>query len=340
MTGPAGAGRKRVLMMKVMHGGARRVGNGRPARAISLLLLAGLLASMPASAARKNGFELDGALVPQDDILKGGPPRDGIPALDRPRFLAAAEADFMAPTDRVLGVQVADRARAYPIRILNYHEIVNDVLGGQPLVVTYCPLCGSGMAFAAEVGKRSLNFGVSGLLYNSDVLLYDRQTESLWSQLKRQAVSGSMRGEMLEALPVTHTTWRDWLERHPRSDVLSNDTGYARNYNVNPYPGYSKTGRIYFPVAEEDSRYPRKTIVSGLEVDGHFKAYPFPELARGPSRFADRFQGLDIEVVFDEANETATIYGPEGEELPTVQAFWFAWYAFHPDTAVYAAEDG
>lgn len=285
----------------------------------------------------KNGFDLQASLVPANEILRGGPPRDGIPALDRPRFVKAEDASFLEPEDRVLGIRVKGVARAYPIKILNYHEIVNDRPGGEAVVVTYCPLCGSGMAFAAEVDGSILTFGVSGLLYNSDVLLFDRQTESLWSQLSRQAVTGALKGEILQSLPVTHTTWRDWRERHPDTDVLSTRTGHIRNYDVDPYPNYGSDGRIYFPVAKEDSRYPRKAIVMGLEIDGHFKAYPFVELAAGPARFRDEFQGRAVEIVFDEENQTASATNDDGNELPTVLAFWFAWYAFHPDTAVYQA---
>lgn len=300
-----------------------------------LMIFCGFLAMEIADAAKKNGFDTTGALVPQRQILKGGPPRDGIPAIDEPQFVNASAAPFVAPDDRVLGLNHNGVVRAYPIKILNYHEIVNDILNGQPAVITYCPLCGSGMAFSSMLGNRSFTFGVSGLLYNSDVLLYDRQTESLWSQLKRQAISGHMQGEMLDALPVTHTTWRDWYQKYPDTQVLSPVTGYMRNYDVDPYPGYSQSGRVYFPVTKESSRYPRKALVMGLEIDGQFKAYPFEEMADGSGRIQDNFQGTAIEITFDRENQTASAYDADGTELPTVLAFWFAWYAFHPDTEVY-----
>ncbi|MCI0517240.1 MAG: DUF3179 domain-containing protein [Woeseiaceae bacterium] len=299
------------------------------------VLLASYASPQAFAAAKLNGFRIDGALVPGSEILKGGPPRDGIPSIDKPQFVRADKAAFLDPEDRVLGVSINGISKAYPVKILNFHEIVNDTIGGQSIVVTYCPLCGSGMAFASKIGNSPMTFGVSGLLYNSDVLLYDRQTESLWSQLRRQAISGPMKGEMLESLPVTHTTWRDWRARRPDSRVLSTKTGHERNYNVNPYPGYGQDGRLYFPVAVEDHRYPRKAIVMGLEIDGRFKAYPFAELSRGPGRIDDEFQGRFIEIVFDDANQTASAWGEDGAELPTVQAFWFAWFAFHPDTEVY-----
>jgi hypothetical protein len=298
-----------------------------------ILLVAGL--PLICSAASKNGFKLDGALIPADQIVSGGPPRDGIPSLEEPEFVAAKKAGFLDDRDRVLGLALNGIARAYPIRILNYHEIVNDKLGNDRVVITYCPLCGSGMAFKATLDGRRFEFGVSGLLYNSDVLLYDRQTGSLWSQLKAQAVTGRMRGTRLTPLALSHTTWADWKRRHPDSEVLTTDTGYLRSYRMDPYPNYSRSGRLYFPVAESNSAYRRKEPVMGLEINERFKAYPFAELAAGPERFTDEFQGQRFEVVFDAKHQTARIIAADGIEIPTTIAFWFAWYAFHPDTAIY-----
>jgi len=297
-----------------------------------------VLVSHELAAESKNGFGLDGALVPPDEILNGGPGRDGIPSLDYPDFIAAGDADFLKPKDRVLGLELNGIARAYPVRILNYHEIVNDAFGGQAVVVTYCPLCNSGMAFNAKIDQTRLEFGVSGLLYNSDVLLYDRQTNSLWSQIRQTAVTGAMKGRRLEALPMTHTTWRDWVERYPETEVLSDQTRFRRNYKVDPYPDYRRSGKLYFPVAAENSKYRRKSLVLGLEIDGHFKAYPFSELSKSPAAFMDEFQGQSFEVRYDGKNETASVVGEDGEERPALISFWFAWYAFHPDTEIYEAD--
>ena len=152
--------------------------------------------------AETNGFDLRNALVPVDEIHAGGPVRDGIPSIDEPKFIAAGDADFLRGGDDVLGIVRNGVARAYPIRIMNWHEIVNDEIAGERVAVTFCPLCGTGIAFAAESLGRDLTFGVSGLLYNSDMLLYDRETESLWSQIKKQAITGPMKGHRLSALPL------------------------------------------------------------------------------------------------------------------------------------------
>ena len=202
-----------------------------PIRLAAIVVIGGLLllAAVTTSGQSLNGFDLSNASLPVSQILSGGPPRDGIPAIDRPRFIAARQAAFLGDDDRVLGVYHKGIARAYPIRILNWHEIVNDQFAGEAVVVSFCPLCGTGTAFSTLHGKAK-TFGVSGLLYNSDLLLYDRETESLWSQIAATAISGPLRGEGLTLLPVAHTTWADWRKRYPDTTVLSTDTGYSRDY--------------------------------------------------------------------------------------------------------------
>ena len=300
-----------------------------------LLLTHGISQSQ---AAEKNGFLLDDALVPAGEIRRGGPPRDGIPALDMPDVIPAADADYLRDSDRVLGVSIRGRARAYPIGILNHHEIVNDVVGGEMITVTWCPLCGSGIAFESAVDGRSLEFGVSGLLYNSDVLMYDRQTESLWSQIMKTAISGELKGAELTTIPLAHTTWRDWRSRYPGTDVLSTRTGHWRDYDENPYAGYERRNSLYFPVSAENRTYPRKTLVVGVELDGRYKAYPFDELRKGPKQFTDTVGDKQVTVSFDDDNGTASITSGDGEVLTAVILYWFAWYAFHPDTEIFVAD--
>lgn len=287
-------------------------------------------------AASKNGFNLDNASIPVAEILPGGPPRDGIPALDKPEFLEADAATFLQNEDRVLGIFRNGIAKAYPIGILNWHEIVNDSFAGEGIVVTFCPLCGTGMAFEARIDGRTRSFGVSGLLYNSDVLLYDRESESLWSQIARRAVSGEMLGTSLTMVAVAHTSWADWRSRYPQTLVLSTRTGYSRDYTRNPYDGYEVSEATYFPVANKNNRYHPKELVLGLEIDGVFKAYPFVELAKTGGSFRDQVGGSPVQVEFDAAHRTGRVLNADGVEIPTVIAFWFAWTAFHPETEIYA----
>ncbi len=299
-----------------------------------LLAALAVLALGTAEAQVLNGFDLKGASVPAERILAGGPPRDGIPAIDRPRFVSAPAAR-LGPEDRVLGVAVNGVAKAYPIRILNWHEIVNDRFASEAVVVTYCPLCGSGIAFRASVRGRPASFGVSGLLYNSDVLLYDRETDSLWSQIGREAISGPRKGERLTALPTSNTTWVEWRTRHPDTQVLSEDTGFRRDYGRDPYAGYESSAALYFDVAATSQRYHPKELVVGVESGGRYKAYPFSELAKAPVPLRDTVGGEVIEVRFDRTHRTAMVRDAEGSERFSLVTYWFAWYAFHPETEVY-----
>ncbi|MFN2421931.1 MAG: DUF3179 domain-containing protein [Gemmatimonadota bacterium] len=230
-----------------------------PFGAVAAIEAASPLATLAQS---KNGFDLSNASVPVDQIVSGGPPRDGIPALTDPRFETVTQAAaWMRPDDRLLALEIGRQAKAYPLRILNWHEVVNDQVGRRPVLVTYCPLCGTGMAFDPVVRGKRMLFGVSGLLYNSDVLMYDRETESLWSQIARRATSGSLRGTSLELLPLVHTTWDRWRREHPRGLVLSRETGHDRDYDRDPYLQYAAEPGVMFPLGHRDSRLPEKALV-------------------------------------------------------------------------------
>lgn len=306
-----------------------------------LFILVCLLAmSAEAAQATKNGFILTNATIDVDDILFGGPPKDGIPAINEPTFVAAGRADFLEDDDRVLGLSLAGEHRTYPISILNWHELVNDQVGKQSVLISFCPLCGTGVAYSAKVNGQDLAFGVSGLLYNSDVLFYDRQSQSLWSQILGQAVSGLMAGQSLEMLPISHTSWKAWRERFPDTLVLSPKTGFRRNYQQDPYAGYKESRRLYFKVAHQaPAQYHPKETVLGLTVAGIPKAYPFAELRRqGRAQFNDTVNGQSLTIYWDEQGQSARAVDKQGRELPAIQGFWFAWFAFHPRTLIYTAE--
>ena len=279
----------------------------------------------------KNGFQLSGLRIPLEQIRSGGPPRDGIPALDRPHFTNAGDAAFLSEDDWVLGVEYNFTAKAYPINILNWHEIVNDRFAGEPVVLTWCPLCGSGMAFRGRDSKGLVRqFGVSGLLYNSDVLMYDRQSESLWSQVMGEAVAGPASGNKLEMLPTELCTWGSWKARHPGTSVLTPDTGFDRDYNQDPYAAYQRSGNLMFPVSAQSDALPPKSRVLGLEINGQFKAYPLQWLKK-KKKVVETFAGKQVQIEWD-AKAKAPQLTVDGAPWPAVNLFWFAWYAFHPDT--------
>jgi hypothetical protein len=305
--------------------------------ALAAILAAPYIIRLGNSARPYNGFDVSDSLIPVEQILLGGPERDGIPAIDAPHFISNKEVDFLQDQDRVLGLVFEGAERAYPVNILNYHEIVNDHIGDQSVTITWCPLCGSGMAFVADVNNRRMRFGVSGLLYNSDMLLYDRATHSLWSQLMHQAISGPLKGQKLEMLTLQQTSWIDWRNKHPSGQVLSRKTGYRRDYTSDPYPGYAQSESVFFSVNHRSRLYHAKERVIGVEIDGHFKAYPFIELSRHKGELVDHVGSNMVRVIFEPEHDSGRVVRPDGTEIPTVISYWFAWYAFHPQTDVFRA---
>ncbi len=280
-------------------------------------------------------FDLSKATVPKGEIHSGGPAKDGIPALSKPRLIAAKGATYLAADDRVIGVAMGNEARAYPIRILNYHEIVNDQLGGQAIAVTYCPLCDSAAVFDRNTPGGLREFGVSGLLYNSNVLMYDRnkRAESLWSQLKSEAISGVQVRNRLKRLPLELTTWSDWQSRHPATTVLSPDTGYGRNYSHSPYGGYFRSPQLMFPARPSSDRLPAKEKVLGVQVGGKTRAYPRLAFSEQRRRIEDQLGGRRVVVEFNPAADSLRVV-EAAEGVTWVYSLWFSWYAMHPETGV------
>ena len=306
-----------------------------PAAWLAVLLTIGLAVETLGRGPAAWAFDLTRHNIPVEQILDGGPPKDGIPALSAPATVPAERAAFLRPTDRVVGVRVGDAARAYPLAILNWHEAVNDTLGGTPILVTYCPLTDSAVVFDRVVEDRIEEFGVSGRLYLSNVLLYDRRSESLWSQLGSQAVTGERTGTELEARPTTVTTWGEWARTHPLTTVLSDATGYERDYRRDPYASYHRAPGPAFPIEGMDARLPAKARVLGLRLRRVSRAYPIAELAR-VGRVEDVVSGTPVVVAYDAGQGSATVTDARtGRFLPATSVYWFAWSGFHPDTAVW-----
>ena len=280
-------------------------------------------------------FQFENAIIPVEEIRSGGPPKDGIPALLNPKFVNTEEAVFLKDTDRVIGMVVNKDVKAYPIRILNWHEIVNDEINGKKIIVSFCPLCGTAMVFESQIEGKLYTFGVSGLLYNSDVLMYDHQTESLWSQIKMKAVTGAMAGTSLKLMASEVTTWKDWKTRYPRSQVLSIKTGYSRDYENNPYANYENSQRLYFPVDVSDKRRKNKDWVFGILLNGVAKAYPYDELAKEKGPLKDNLGNQTIFIHFDKGNRSVRAETSTGKPVPGVSAYWFAWQAFYPKTQLF-----
>jgi hypothetical protein len=223
---------------------------------------------LPSALVDPNADGFPAPLVDPAEIISGGPPPDGIPPIDEPKFLSTGAVDFLADNEPVLAIEIDGDARAYPIQVMIWHEIVNDTVGSAPVSVTYCPLCNTAVAVDRRVGERVLSFGTSGSLYQSALVMYDRQTESLWSHFTGQAIVGTLTGTELDSYPVATVGWSSWRDAHPDGLVLSRDTGHDRDYGRNPYPGYDDINNPPFLFdGEVDDRLAAKTRVVGVGLD-------------------------------------------------------------------------
>lgn len=274
------------------------------------------------------------ASVDLERLEQGCPRRDCIPAIDDPAFVPAAELDFLQPDDLVLALAINGDARAYPANILNAHEIVNDTVGGEPVAVTYCPLCGSGLAFKRVMDGETVAFGVSGLLHENDLVMYDRRTESLWQQITGEAIVGPKTGARLEQVPLTMTQWKRWRGSHPDTRVLTGPQGSDADYAGDHYAEYARSDRLLFPVKNESERLGRKDVVFGFEVGGKPLAVPASVLEERDVMTVEH-QGRSLEVRLAEDGSVTARDPGGGETFQATRLYWFAWYTFHPNTAVY-----
>jgi hypothetical protein len=310
--------------------------------------------------------------IPLDKIKGGGPPKDGIPSIDNPVFANVEDSRFMSDSDTVIGLEINGEAKAYPIFILVWHEIVNDKIGGTPVSVTYCPLCYTNQVFERMINGQEVEFGTSGKLYNSNLLMYDRLTESYWSQALGTAVKGELTGYQLNLIPFDVITWGDWKELYPDTLVLTTDTGHIRSYATDPYGNYYTEPRIMFPVENNDDRLHPKEIIIGFNENGISKAYKqndieskiiindyigdtsimlvslYSENSRAFERSIDGlildFENIDGKIFDTQTNSewnydglaiSGKYLGEQLKRMPIEPGFWFEWVAFHPDTLVY-----
>ena len=220
--------------------------------------------------------------VPLNEFISGGPGKDGIPAIDEPKFQAIDEVDWLEDQEPVIAFGIGDEWRAYPIQILIWHEIANDVVADTPVAVTFCPLCHTAIVFDRTVDGDVLDFGVSGNLRHSDLVMYDRQTESWWQQATGRGIVGHYSGTQLEFLPSQLISWAEFRELHPDGVVLSRDTGHNRSYGSNPYVGYDEVDTNPFLLDDWsliDGRLSPKVRIVGVVIEGDEVAYPLPALA-------------------------------------------------------------
>ena len=237
-------------------------------------------------------------LIPKDQIRDGGPGKDGIPSIDNPKFIPLGDAPTLN-NDLVIGIQIGSFIRAFPHPILDQHEIVNHTIDSTSFALTYCPLTGSALAWDTSSFSLNKTFGVSGQLYNSNLIPYDRGTDSNWSQMMNMCVNGQLTGQDAKLIRVVETTWVTWRSMYPDSLVLSRDTGFSGNYNVYPYGDYKSSDGLLFPVSNEDNRLNKKSRVHGVIIGEKTKVYPIGSFPPSIKVINETFNGSDIVVVGD-----------------------------------------
>ena len=273
--------------------------------------------------------DLSAHAVPFEKILSGGPGKDGIPALSDPAFVNIDASKTEADT---LGIflDINDDRRYYPFSILVWHEIVNDTVGGVPVAVTFCPLCGSAIVFERRVNGEVLEFGVSGFLYESNLLMYDRETDSFWSQVLGKGVVGAYTGTQLERLEMQRLSFGEVKEKYPETKILSDETGYLRDYKKNPYGGYDESEAIYFPVTIQDQRFFPKEMMLVVPIKETWVAFPW-DVLRDAGSAALNVEGADLTVTLN-GSEATVEYG--GSTLPSYFEMWFSFATHHQADAL------
>ena len=237
--------------------------------------------------------------VPFDEVLSGGVPRDGIPPIDKPEFVTVADADgWLAKQEPVIALEINGDARAYPLQVMIWHELVNDEVGGMPVTVSFCPLCNSVLIFDRKLDGVVYDFGVSGNLRNSDLIMWDRQTESWWQQLTGNAIIGQLAGKKLRILPSSIIAWSDFKAAHPQGKVLSKKTGYYRRYGDNPYVGYDRadTPPFLFDGKLDDRLQPKERVLA-VTIGEVSAAFPF-EVLRSERVVSYTLNGQEMVILF------------------------------------------
>ncbi len=266
------------------------------------------------------------------EIISGGPPKDGIPSIDNPKFVSAGEASqWLSDQEPGVAFSKGNTNRFYPYQILVWHEIVNDIVEGERVLITYCPLCLTGIVFDPEVKGEKVEFGTSGMLWKSNLVMYDRKTDSLWSQVLGESIVGEMAGTKLKVLPSDQIRFGDFKKNYPQGQVLSKDTGIARFYGSNPYGGYFTAPRFALSLADfKDTRLPADSFVFGIVVNDKAKAYDI-ESVEGEGEIEDVFEGRTFVLRYDKNLDAVRMYektaDAKEQRITPFSAFWFSWAA-------------
>jgi hypothetical protein len=287
----------------------------------------GVLPEGPSALDTSSADEFPPPLVDPGDILSGGPPPDGIPSIDEPVFINVIDSlDLLQTSAPVVALEINGDARAYPIEVLVWHEIVNDTVGGVPVAVTYCPLCNSAVTYRREIRGVETTFGTSGRLFASALVMYDRATESLWTHFDGRAVVGLLTGEELEAIASPLLSWGDFIEAYPNGTVLDPaQTGFNRDYGRNPYIGYDNVGSEPFLFTGiTDPRAASKQRIVGIELDDEAKAFTLEAISGGAAKATNTTVGNTDIVIFWKTGQSSAVDAgsvDEGRDVGSVSVF-------------------
>ncbi len=287
----------------------------------------GVLPEGPSALQTSTAPEFPPALVDPAEIISGGPPPDGIPPLDEPVFINVVDAlEIFDPSEAVVALEINGEAKAYPVQVMIWHEIVNDEVGGVPVSVTYCPLCNSAVTYRREIRGVETTFGTSGRLFASALVMYDRATETMWTHFDGRAVVGLLAGEQLEAIASPLLSWGDFAETYPTGQVLDpSATGYDRAYGRNPYFGYDDASTEPFLFTGiTDPRAQSKDRVVGVEIDGSAVAFSLDAISGGLATATDFTIGETDVVVFWKAGQATALEGDgieDGRDVGSVGVF-------------------
>lgn len=254
-------------------------------------------------------------LIPFTQVVDGGVGQDGIPSIDNPVWATASDVTYISGHEIVIGYKNGNDIRAYPVKVLDWHEVVNDDISGDKMAITYCPLTGTALGISRVIDGSPTTFGVSGLLYNSNVITYDRATGSKWSQLRNQCVNGTHIGDTTDQTTLVEIPWYYWANMYPDSKVLAWDQGFGKNYNHYPYGSYPVDNHIYFPIAIEDNRLHVKAKVHGIVMDGEARVYELGNFPSNMNVIHDNYKGHDLVIVGSGPYIYAASYFARAEDL-------------------------
>lgn len=265
------------------------------------------------------------------DLKQGCPARDCIPSIDKPKFVPLDKVDFLTDDEFVIVVNYDGETKIYSRNILEHHEIVNDWFGSLPVAVSFCPLCGSAVAVVRIVDGKVTEFGVSGVLHNSDLVMYDRNTHSLWGQLTGTAIVGKKTGTKLRKLSAQLMRWKQAKNTYKNAKVLSKDTGFNFSYDKVAYQKYYDSDKVVFPISLSDARANKKSVVYGISVHGENIAFTESYLKKHPE-FEQKIAGINLKISSPAEGDVRVKNKDTGENLVVTHAYWFAWFNFHPKT--------